>query len=109
MVDRLKLLNPKTPLQDRYDDFVRWITSKNHSIPELIAQDLGVSVSVVDVYFQLGRLDDDEFAIIDSCGFDIGSLFVFIRQPKKVRKRIYHNSKLLLQSKQPLQAIRKFI
>ncbi|MEJ7676850.1 MAG: hypothetical protein WKG06_03015 [Segetibacter sp.] len=109
MADKLRLLNGKILLQERYDNFVRWITSKNHSIPELIAQDLGVPVSVVDVFFQLGRLDDDEFPIIDSCQFDVGSLFVFIRHSKKVRMRVYGNSKLLLKARQPLQAIRKFI
>ena len=109
MPDKLNLLKNSIPLQIRYDEFVRWTSSINHSIPELMAHELGVKVSTIDVFFQLGGLEDYEFAVIDRCKLDTGMLFVFIRHTLNVRLQVYKKAKILLRSEHPLLAISKYV
>lgn len=109
MVDKLQLCNIDKRLQERYDDFVIWINNKNNNVPELLAEELGVDASVVDVFFEIGNLDPEEFAEIDKNKIDVGALFVFVRNKKDVRLKVYKNATKLLSSSQPLKAIREFI
>lgn len=109
MIDKLKLCDTNVAIQKRYDDFVRWISSKNNNVTELLAEELGVDSSVVDVFFELGNLDEEEFIEIDNNKIDVGALFVFIRCSKDIRQKVYCRSNILLSSQQPLKAIREFI
>ncbi|GEM63389.1 hypothetical protein SF1_13710 [Sphingobacterium faecium NBRC 15299] len=109
MNDKLKLLDLSIPLQQRYDCFLIWLSSKNHVVIEFMAQDLGLTVSEVDVYNGLGELEDDEFAAIDKTGFDIGLLFIVLRAPEKVRRLMYKRSDEILKSSQPLTLLKEIV
>jgi hypothetical protein len=106
----LKNLTAKhIPLQKRYDDFVVWISEKTNNVPELIAVELEVEPSVVDVFFELANFDTEEFAMIDKCELDIDELFIIVRTKRNIRMQVYENAKTLLADPQPLKAIREFI
>lgn len=107
MKDKLNLLDSSIPLQKRYDDFILWLSSKNHAVIELMAQELGLAVSEVAVFNELGELEDDEFAVIDKTGFDIGLLFIVVRAPEKVRRIMYDRSVEILKSSQPLTLLKE--
>jgi hypothetical protein len=109
MADLLQLTNKGVPLQKRYDQFVLWINEQTNNVPELLANSLGVDVSVVDVFFELGNLDVEEFSLIDENNIDIDELFLIVRTRKEVRLEAYKNASVLLSGKQPLKAIREFI
>lgn len=109
MPDKLNLLNTAIPLQKRYDDFIIWLSKKNHAVIEFMAQELEISVSEVDVFNELDSLDEDEFEIIDSIGFDVGLLFIIVRSPKEVRKIMYDRSKEILNSEQPLTKLKSIV
>jgi hypothetical protein len=109
MRDKLNLLDPKISLQKRYDDFLRWLSTKNHAIIELMADELGITISEVDVFNELGDLDDEEFGIIDKIGFDIGLLFIVVRAPKDIRKIMYERHSEISKSHQPLTALKSIV
>jgi len=109
MIDTLGLLDMSIPLSERYDKFLLWMSTKNHSIPELLAHEIGVNPSVIDVFFMLGHIDDEEFNMIDARKLDIGALFIFIRYSKEIRTKVYENAEKLLKSGQPLAMIKAFI
>ena len=109
MKDKLGLLNIAVPLQERYDKFLLWLSSKNHAVIEFMAQELGLTVSEVDVFNELGELDENEFEIIDRIGFDIGLLFIVVRAPKEVRKIMYDSSESILNSPQPLTSLMEIV
>lgn len=109
MKDKLNLLDSSLPLQKRYDDFLLWQSSINHVVIEFMAQELGLTVSDVAVFNELGELEDDEFAIIDKTGFDIGLLFIVVRAPEKVRRIMYDRSTEILKSSQPLTLLKEIV
>lgn len=109
MKDKLNLLNSSIPLQKRYDDFIIWQSSINHVVIEFMAQELGLTVSEVAVFNELGELEDDEFTIIDKTGFDIGLLFIVVRAPKKVRRIMYDRSVEILKFPQPLTLLKEIV
>ena len=104
-----QLTNRHIPLQERYDAFVLWINEKTNNVSELLASELSIEVSVIDVFFELGNLDPEEFDLIDVSGLDIDELFIVVRARKDIRLRIYNRSKTFLTQTQPLKAIRDFI
>lgn len=109
MKDKLKLLDASIPLQKRYDNFLLWQSSINHVVIEFMAQDLGLTVSEVAVFNELGELEEDEFAVIDKTGFDIGLLFIVLRAPEKVRRIMYGRSDEVLKSSQPLTFLKEIV
>lgn len=109
MPDKLNLLNTTIPLQQRYDDFLLWLSAKNHAVIEFMAQELELTVSEVDVFNELGALDEEEFKIIDSIGFDVGLLFIVVRSPKEIRKIMYDRNEEILHSQQPLTKLKSII
>jgi hypothetical protein len=109
MSDILGLLKSSIPLQQRYDSFVLWISKKNNNVPDLLAFELEVDTGVVEVFFELGNLDDDEFEIIDQSKLDISEMFIFVRFNRSIRNKVYEKAAELLASPQPLSAIKAFI
>ncbi len=109
MKDKLKLLDSSIPLQKRYDDFLLWQSSINYVVIELLAQELGLNVSEVAVFNELGELEDDEFAVIDKTGFDIGLLFIVVKAPEKIRRIMYDRSDEILKSSQPLTFLKEIV
>lgn len=109
MRDKLKLLDASIPLQKRYDDFLLWQSSINHVVIEFMAQELGLTVSEVAVFNELGEFEEDEFDIIDKTGFDIGLLFIVVRSPEKVRRIMYSRCDEILKSSQPLTFLKEIV
>lgn len=109
MRDKLCLLDTTISLQKRYDIFLFWLSSKNHGVIEFIAQELGLAVSEVDVFNELGELDAEEFDSIDQIGFDIGLLFIVVRAPKEVRRIMYERHVEILSSPQPLTTLKAIV
>nr|WP_315088855.1 hypothetical protein [uncultured Chryseobacterium sp.] len=109
MKDKLKLLDSSIPLQERYDAFLLWQSSINHVVIEFMAQELGLNVSEVAVFNELGELEEDEFDIIDKTKFDIGLLFIVVRAPEKVRRIMYDRSEEILKSSQPLTFLKEIV
>lgn len=109
MRDNLGLLNALIPLQKRYDAFLLWLSSKNHAVIEFMAQELGLTVSEVDVFNELGDLDEDEFNRIDKIGFDIGLLFIVVRAPKEIRNIMFDRHQEILNSLQPLTVLKSIV
>lgn len=107
MRDKLKLLDASISLQKRYDDFLLWQSSINHVVIEFMAQELGLTVSEVAVFNELGELEEDEFDIIDKTRFDIGLLFIIVRAPEKVRRIMYSRCDEILNSSQPLTFLKE--
>jgi hypothetical protein len=108
MKDILNLTDVGIPIQKRYDEFLLWSNSHSSIIPDVIADQIKVDSSVVDVFLVLGELED-EFDIINEKKIDVSALFLIVRCKKEVRLKIYDNAEVLLAESQPMHAIRKFI
>ena len=105
MHDVLCLRDNSTPLQERYDRFLLWVNDKNFTSANIIAEELGLDVSEVNVFFELGNLDDDEFAIIDEKGFDMAMVFLIVRSERRGRNEIYSHYEEILNDAQPLRKL----
>jgi hypothetical protein len=106
MIDNKKLLDTKIPLSKRYDEFIIFVSGRNNSIPEFVANDLGIEPWQVDVFFELNNLDEEEFEIIDKIGFDIGHLFVVVRAERRIRNLMYERCEEILTAEQPLTILK---
>lgn len=108
MKDILGLTDIGIPIQERYDKFLLWSNTHPAIIADVIAGQIEVDSSVVDVFFLLGEMED-EFQIIDDKKIDVSALFLIVRCEKAVRMKIYDNAERLLSESQPMHAIRRFI
>ena len=108
MRDILKLTDADIPIQKRYDAFLIWCNEHPSSVSEIIAEQLGVNSSIIDVYLLLGDLEE-EFDIIDQKKIDVDFLFLIVRCDKYLRMKIYNNSEVILSNDQPVNALRTFI
>lgn len=104
-----ELENIDIPLQVRYDEFLEWTSQQGNNNPEFLAPKLNVEPSIVDLFFELGALDEDEFQIIDQYKIDVGILYLIVHFGKAIRKRIYPKMSEFLGLAHPLTAIRDFV
>lgn len=103
-----KLTDNTIPLQKRFEEFVLWSTSNPCGVIDRLAEQLSVAPGVVEVFYELGNLDEKEFEIIDEKKIDIDSLFLVVRCNKAIREMIYENAGRLMRDR-PITAIREFI
>ncbi|MGF7072370.1 hypothetical protein [Mucilaginibacter sp. 3215] len=109
MKDILNLTDNSIPISKRYDDFLIWSNQNTSIVPDVIAEKLEVDSSVVDVFHQLGELED-EFKIIDEKKIDIATLFILVRYDNpEARAKVYDNAETLLADPQPMKAVREFL
>lgn len=110
MTDILKLLDDDIPLQKRYDTFLFWDHENTCGVTYLIAEKLGIKVSYVEVFYELGTLDAEEFESIDKLKITIDALFFVVKQNKELRLKIYANyENIIKNATQPIRALKKFI
>ncbi|WP_333810081.1 hypothetical protein [Flavobacterium sp.] len=110
MEDKLNLLDPNIPLSERYDSYLEWETQNSTISIQVIAQNLGIREAHVEVYFDLGKLDEEEFNTIDDSKIPIDHLFLIIKEDKQKRIELYNNYKIIVNdTKEPIKAIRNYI
>jgi hypothetical protein len=103
------LINIEVPLQERYDQFLKWVSEQGNSNPEYLAPKLKVHPSIVDLFYELGALDAEEFSIIDEHKIDVGILYLIVHFNKTIRRKIYPRIDEFKLMAQPLSAIRDFV
>jgi len=103
------LENINIPLQKRYDQFLEWISQQGNNNPEFLAPKLEVEPSVVDLFYELGALGEEEFKIIDQHKIDVGILYLIVHFNKPIRNRIYPRIVDFMGMAQPVSAIREFV
>ncbi len=110
MEDKLDLLDLKIPLMERYNRYLKWDSQNSIVAIQIISQNLGISEANVEVYFDLGKLDDEEFDIIDNCKIPIDHLFLIIKEDKERRIELYNNYITIINgTNEPVKAIRNYI
>lgn len=110
MDDKLNLLDPNIPLSERYDSYLKWESQNSTISIQVIAQNLGIREAHVEVYFDLGKLEDEEFNAIDSCKIPIDHLFLIIKEDKEKRLELYKNYTTIINgTSEPVKAIRNYI
>lgn len=105
----LDLENIENPLQERYDRFLEWVSQQGNYNAEFLAPKINVEPSVIDLFFELGALEVDEFKIIDAHKIDVGILYLIVHFNKAIRSRIYPVISDFLSLPHPLSAIREFV
>lgn len=111
MADKIKLLDANIPLQERYDRYLEWISQHSTVSPNIIAQELEMSIAYVEVFLDLGKLDQDEFSIIDEIEISIDSLVLIVKEDSKEKRlKIYRNYlSIVSDTNEPIKALRNFI
>lgn len=104
-----ELENIEIPLQERYDQFLEWVSQQSINNPEFLAPKLEVQPSVIDLFYELGALETEEFDIIDEHKIDVGILYLIVHFDKSIRSRIYARVVEFRELAQPLTAIREFV
>ncbi len=104
-----ELENIEIPLQQRYDQFLEWVSQQGNNNPEVLAPKLDVQPSVIDLFYELGALEPEEFTIIDEHKIDVGILYLIVHFNKPIRSRIYPRVADFMELAQPLSAIRDFV
>jgi hypothetical protein len=105
----LDLLNSEIPLQDRYDNFLSWLDEQNNHNSDYLASLQGVGTWIIDLYFQLHDLDDEEFKIIADNNIDLDTVYFIVHFKKVIRYKIYLKIKVFLSLRQTLSAIRSYV
>ena len=109
MKDILNLTDNSISISKRYDDFLMWSNQNTSIVPDVIAEKLEVDSSVVDVFHQLGELEE-EFDKIDEKKIDIDALFILVHYDNPAaRAKVYENAEQLMNDPQPMRAIREFL
>lgn len=108
MPDKLGLKNEAVPIQKRYDDFAQWCNENNYWSGDVIATELGVELSIVEVFTDLAQFEEEEMMIITEKSIDVDSLFIIRTYEKEIRYRIYDNWENLTSKSQRLTAIKEF-
>src|SRR5476651_911854 len=109
MADILNLTDSSIPISKRYDDFLLWSHDHPSIIPEVIAENLGVEISVVNVFHQLGEFEQ-EFPKIDEKKINVDSLFLLVRYDNpKVWAKVFDDAEIIQGDPQPMNALRMFI
>ena len=103
------LENINIPLQKRYDQFLEWVSQQGNNNPEVLAPKLNVPPSIIDLFYELGALEPEEFEIIDEHKIDTGILYLIVHFNKSIRSRIYPQVAAFMEMDQPLTAIREFV
>lgn len=110
MADKLHLLNADIPLQIRYDKYLEWESQNSTVSLQVVAQNLEIRIAYVEVFVDLGKLDEEEFNIIDDCKINIDSLVLITKEEKPTREKIYSNYNIIISNtNEPLKALRNFI
>lgn len=109
MADILNLNDSLIPISKRYDDFLLWSHEHPSIIPEVIAENLGVEISVVNVFHQLGEFEQ-HFQNIDEKKVSVDSLFLLVRYDNpEVWEKVFEQVDVIQGDSQPMNALRMFI
>lgn len=109
MIDKLQLLDSSIPQSERLDRFILWCNDHANNVSEILAQQIGVKASVVEVYFELNGLDSEELVFIDKKKIDIDALFIITKANKPTRLKVYENFDSLNSQSQRLKALKEYI
>jgi len=109
MADILNLLDTSIPLQKRYDTFLKWDNQNAFTVTNLVATKLEIGIAHVEVFFDLGKLDDEEFPIIDDKKISIDSLVLIVKEEKSTRLKVYSDYEKIVNTIQPIKALREYI
>lgn len=110
MEDKLNLLDSNIPLLERYDSYLKWESQNSNVSIQINAQNLGIKEAHVEVYYDLGKLEEEEFSIIDGCKIPIDHLFLIVKVEKEKRLELYRNySTIINATNEPVKAIRNYI
>lgn len=110
MADKLKLLDTSVPLLDRYDIYLEWESQNSTISLQVVSQNLEIGIAYVEVFIDLGKLDVEEFKIIDEKKIDMDSLVLILKENKEDRKHIYENFlSIISNTSEPVKSLRNFI
>jgi len=110
MADKLDLLNKNVPLLDRYDKYLEWESQNSTISLQVVSQNLEIGIAYVEAFIDMGKLDTEEFKIIDDTNIDIDSLVLILKESKKSRNRIYENFlSIVSNTTEPIKSLRNFI
>lgn len=91
MNEDLNLLDSNVPLQERYDKFLNWANQNSVVATNLVAEKLSINVAHVEVYYDLGKIENEsEFQIIDSKKISLDSLVLILKEEENTRQKIYN-------------------